>query len=179
MHLLRTLTLSAALFAAALPTAALAADTEASASTGVLTGILLGLASNPEVVALLVSLAVGGGIALYRSWKKDKAEEHLRWLGRATSMAYYAVNDIALRTPNKVDDKVVAALGFFRDELARRGYVPTPTEEESAKVQWSAMHGAELTAQKLAAQGAGALATSAALSAVHAVPTGASDPRPS
>ncbi len=164
--LYRLLSVSAVLSLAAAPSAALAADDVATAASK---GVLMALLSDPEVITLAVSALVGGGIALYRSWKKDKAETHLRWLGQATSIAYYSVNDIALRTANKIDDKVAKALGYFRDELARRGYVPTAKEEEDATARWKAMHGAELTAAKLAAEGAGAVAATAAVTAVQSI----------
>ena len=179
MNQMRMSLVSSALFAAFLPTAALADAPSEGAGVGIFTGILMGLAANPEVLALLVSFVVGGLIALLRNWWKEKTDARLQWAANAISVAYYTVNDIAIRTPNTLDDKVAKALQLFRDGMARHGYKATATEEETAKAQWQAMHGAELTAAKLAVQGAGAVASTAALAAVTALPMKGSTPGPS
>ncbi|NTX09046.1 hypothetical protein [Myxococcus sp. CA040A] len=149
-----------ALVAAVLSAPVALADTGSPASS-IAGGILLSILTSPDVLVLVGGLIVGGGIALARIIWKDKAEERLRSIGNAINIAYYTINDLALRTENKVDDKVAEALRVFREHLAAKGYVPTSPEEAQAKATWTAMHGAELTAEKLAAQGAGALANQA------------------
>ncbi|MCP3065720.1 hypothetical protein LXT21_43825 [Myxococcus sp. K38C18041901] len=165
---------SLATLAVVLTAPAALADTGATAG-GLAGGILLGILTNPDVLVLVASLVVGGGVALVRAIWKDKAEERLRSVGYVINLAYYAVNDMALRTANKVDDKVAEALRIFREQLALKGYVPTDREVAQAKAAWTAMHGAELTATKV--QGAaltatlGAIGSTAALApAVAAVP---------
>jgi|GEM_PF-5145598 len=150
-----------ATLAAAVLTAPVALADAGSTAGSVAGGILVGILTNPDVLVLVAGFAVAGVIALARTIWKDKAEERLRTFGNAVNIAYYTINDLALRTENKVDDKVAEALRVFREHLATKGYVPTSSEEAQAKAAWTAMHGAELTAEKIASQGAGALANQA------------------
>lgn len=161
----KRLTLAACL--AVVLTAPVALADSGSATGSVLGGILASILTNPDVLAVLAALLVGGLITLARAIWKDKAEERLRSIGNAISVAYYTVNELALRTETKIDDKVAEALRVFREQLAAKGYVPNETDLEQAKAQWTAMHGAELTAEKLAAQGAGALANQAINAALN------------
>ncbi|MCP3065780.1 hypothetical protein LXT21_44140 [Myxococcus sp. K38C18041901] len=142
------------------------ADTGSTAGS-VASSILVGILTNPDVAVLVASLVVGGVVALARTIWKDKAEERLHSVGYVINLAYYAVNDMSLRTENKVDNKVAEALRIFRDQLALKGYVPTDREVAQAKAAWTAMHGAELTATKV--QGAALTATLGAIGSTAAL----------
>ncbi|NNB89930.1 hypothetical protein HRD49_03670 [Corallococcus exiguus] len=161
----KRLTLAACLAVVLSAPAALADSGTAAGS--VVGGILASIFTSPDVLAVLAVLIVGGGIKLARAIWKDRAEERLRSIGNAISTAYYTVNELALRTENKIDDKVAEALRVFREQLAAKGYVPNEKDLAQAKAQWTAMHGAELTDEKLAAQGAGALANQAINAALN------------
>ncbi len=58
----------------------------------------------------------------------------------AVRIAYMAVDFIAARTENKIDDKAALALKFVRDALAGQGQVVSPANEAKAKELFTAMH---------------------------------------
>lgn len=99
---------------------------------------------NIKMILSLLSLVV----PIIMTWlfkdKRDKAERNLT-LG--IELAYNIVNEISMRTGNKVDDKVAMGLDYLRQYLGTSGQTLKPADEEKAKLLFQAMHGAEKAAK--------------------------------
>src|SRR5690348_7899481 len=90
-------------------------------------------------------------VALVRSF----ARERHKLITKLIDAAYWATAEVAIRTPNTIDDKAAYALGVLAKMLAAEGASAlAPREEERALLQWQAMHGLEKVQAKLVAIGA-------------------------
>ncbi len=99
------------------------------------------------IAAVLVPVLV----AVARMFLKDSADKTLETVKWAIGVAYNTVNEISLRTANKVDDKAALALKVFADAMASQGIQATPSQLAMAKASLVAMHGQEKLALKVAA----------------------------
>lgn len=102
---------------------------------------LLAFALSPTGLGLLVSGL--GGILLALIRRSQKAARYESLFKDAVAIAYDVVNDIAAKTPNKIDDKVAVGLDVLRQYLGLHGVEATPVDEAKAKLLFQAMHGSE------------------------------------
>lgn len=103
----------------------------------------------PEIIdavfKLLVVLMLAGAGWLLAKWKWTG--DRVKLLAAGVEIAYGAVNELAAKTDNKVDDKAAEALKQLA--LFLEGYgqkPPTLAESNAAKVQFNAMHAEERAA---------------------------------
>lgn len=104
----------------------------------------------PEIVNRLID---AGGELLFAAvlagaaWGVRKfklSESRMRLIGAGIDLAYGAVNEMARKTPNAVDDKAAAALKVLADYLRASGQAPpTAGEEVAARIAFDAKHAAE------------------------------------
>lgn len=94
---------------------------------------------------LVLTLLVGGLVALYRSWRKDKAEKEIQAFDLAVKLAYDGVRNYAALYPSHKLDKAAKGLGIFSEALeAELGRKPSEAELKSAKLHFDAAHAAEV-----------------------------------
>jgi hypothetical protein len=107
--------------------------------------------AEPDKTLAAIATAVAAIIvALVRSFAKERHQ----LITKLVEAAYWATAEVAIRTPNTIDDKAAYALGVLHKMLAAEGASSlTRREEERAELQWQAMHGVEKVQQKLAAIG--------------------------
>lgn len=104
--------------------------------------VILNLLSDEVLKLVIPGLALGVGYLL-RLIFKDKAAAKSKLFEMGVGIAYNIVNDLAARSPNKVDDKVALALGFLAEYLKTNGQEMTDADAEKAKLLFAAMHGRE------------------------------------
>lgn len=89
-------------------------------------------------------------VALVRSFARER-QQTIANLARA---AYMATAEVAILTPNTIDDKAAYALGVLNEMLAAEGASSlTSREKTRAELLWKAMHGAEKVQERLVAIG--------------------------
>jgi len=93
-------------------------------------------------LALAGVLGLLGGLAVTK-WVKNKDTRST--IAKYVDMAYWAVEDIKLKTDTQIDDAVAEALDFLRRRLKAEGVPLTDDVAELAKDTWSAMHGKKKT----------------------------------
>jgi hypothetical protein len=71
---------------------------------------------------------------------KDKAKKAEGNLLAGVEVAFNVVNEVAKRTPNKVDDKAALGLDFLRQYLKTQGQDLSAPEAERAKLLFKALH---------------------------------------
>ena len=112
-----------------------------------LSSILAFIVANPAAVAL-ISAGIGFLIRLLlQKLAKDKAAKYESNLLAAVSLAYDLVNDYAKKSPNTVDDKIVAGLLFVKEALAPKKQELSAADEAKARALFHAMHGRQLIGQ--------------------------------
>lgn len=104
-----------------------------------------------EELVLVVVTAVAG-VFIRRAQLSRERKEFILTAGQ---LAYGAVNELARRSANRVDDKVAKGLGIVLELLQANGQKPlSPGEQATVKVLFDSMHGQEakrLEAAELAA----------------------------
>lgn len=95
-----------------------------------------------------VLVAIVGGIFL--ALKVSEAKKAT--IARLISASYHMATEIAVLTPNKVDDIVATALGELAKSLQASGLELTPAISEQAKLTYTAISGAEKQAVELASK---------------------------
>lgn len=99
---------------------------------------------NWGVEGLSVLLIAGAGIAVAK-WQLTKERRLL--IASGINLAYGAVNELARKTPNKIDDKAVEALKQLAAYLETYGAPPpTAAEEQRALIAFNALHAQETLA---------------------------------
>lgn len=84
---------------------------------------------------------------LFRALFKDRADKAASNFSLGVQLAYSVVNEIAMRTDNKIDDKAALALKVLRDFLVAGGGKLDAAGEAKARILFQAMHGQELAAK--------------------------------
>lgn len=91
--------------------------------------------------ALTVALLMLAFLAL-RKWRISA--ERARLISAAVDLVYGAVNEMARRTENRIDDKAALAIKKLAEYLASQGADPLTSEEVAqARLTFTAKHGTE------------------------------------
>ena len=96
---------------------------------------------SPQVVTVIGSLLAAAMTSFFHAWFKEKSGKAESNFLLGVQIAYLAVNEVAKRTPNEVDDKVALGLRILGEHLAKSNQALSAADAERAKALFSAMHG--------------------------------------
>lgn len=100
---------------------------------------------------ILTTLLLAGLGLLVKKWSGQKdAAFRLEMLQKGAALAFGVVNELARKSPTKIDDKVAKALGEVNLFLASQGQPPVAPEETMALQQmFDAQHASEKKLESL------------------------------
>lgn len=92
----------------------------------------------PETVGTFVGVVLFTALGLFLKSQKRAAVDKI--IDMAIPVAYKVVDEIARRTPNKIDDKVALGLKVLAEYAATHDIELKPEHEARAKMVFSALH---------------------------------------
>lgn len=124
---------------------------------------ILPLLLDPKSLAVIAGVLVTVSVTLYTTMSKHSAELKARRIADILAfgqIAYFAVAEIARRTPNTYDDKFALFLRFVNESLEGRGNQPLDGGEvELAKKLADGLHFQEKRSEELAGLSAPVIAS--------------------